>query len=88
MTYSTSDLRTQLTKCRDRYGRVTESLFDDDPDFADHKTIVSHFGSWGEGLRQAGIDEIPVSQCPDCKQYFAQLPIHWARSKCTPSESS
>ena len=67
---------------------VTESLFDSDPEFADHKTVVSHFGSWGEGLRKAGINGKPVKQCPDCNQYFAQLPIHWARSDCTPTGSS
>ena len=88
MAYSSSDLQAQLMQCRDRYGQVTESLFDADPEFANHKTIVSHFGSWGEGLRQAGIDDVSVSQCPDCKRYFAQLPIHWARSKCTPTEPS
>ena len=83
MTYTDRDLLNQLTECLHRYGQVTQETFDTDPEFADHKTVVSHFGSWGHGLQKASVDDSTVVQCPDCQRYFARIATHWAASDCT-----
>ena len=84
MTYTDRDLLDQLTECLHRYGRVTQETFDTDPEFADHKTVVSHFGSWGHGLQKANVADSTVVHCPDCQRYFARIATHWAASDCIP----
>jgi len=50
--YSDEELIDMLRQCRERYGKVTASVFASDPEFCSPETLQRRFGSWSEAKEQ------------------------------------
>lgn len=60
--YSNEEYLELLRECEEKYGKVTQRVFDSDEDFPSSGAVRKRFGSWSEAKEQAGLDTGRISK--------------------------
>ena len=55
--YSNEDIIEMIVECKEKHGKVTPKLFNNDVEFCSASLAMRRFGSWGEAKEAAGIEE-------------------------------
>ena len=55
--YSDDDYLALIRECKEKYGKATQRLFNDDEDFPSAAAVRKRFGSWSDAKIEAGIEE-------------------------------
>lgn len=53
--YSDDELIRIMREFKDEHGKINSSIFRGDPNYPSPNTIINRFGSWNDGLKEAGI---------------------------------
>lgn len=53
--YSKEELVDIMVEFKDEHGEINSSIFRDDPNYPSPNTIISYFGSWNNGIEEAGV---------------------------------
>jgi hypothetical protein len=51
-----------IRQCEEKYGRVSQRLFDSDDEFPSSAGVRKRFPSWSEALERAGVDEVDTRE--------------------------
>lgn len=54
--YSDEDMLDMLRRCAQRYGRVSQTVFDADDEFCSSGAVVKRFGEWSAAKEEAGVE--------------------------------
>lgn len=54
--YSDEDMLDMLRDCEEKYGRVSQTVFDAEPSYCSSGAIVKRFGEWSTAKEEAGVE--------------------------------
>jgi len=89
MTYSEEEWLGALRECKQKHGKVTPSVFKNDPEFPSCTGAAKRFDSWARAKELAGVADGETAQCSGCGRWYRHLIKHWNDSDCalvTPSD--
>lgn len=87
--YTDEDYLELIRECEQRYGTVSQRLFDDDDSFPSSAAVRKRFGSWSDAKQEAGVDtytakytdEELLSFLQDCDEKYGSVSASTFASK-------